>query len=138
MKYTLSKKERLSSGKRIEQLFSSGQTFNVYPIRVIYFLGHTESPGIQVLFSVPKKRFKKAVDRNRIKRLLREAYRLQKHGLLEKTNSYSLCLHIGLIYTGSLPDIPYEEIGTAMQQILDRLIKITADTPTVSPFECSL
>lgn len=137
MKYTLSKKERLSSRKRIEQLFSTGRTFNVYPVRVFYCFILSEAPGVQVLFSVPKKRFKKAVDRNRIKRLFREAYRLQKHSLQEKTESCSLCLNIGLIYTGSLPDMPIEEISTAMKHLLDRLIKITEDIPTGSPFECS-
>ncbi len=137
MKYTLSKKERLSSGKRIEQLFSTGRTFNVFPLRVFYYFAASEAPGIQVLFSVPKKKFKKAVDRNRIKRLFREAYRLQKHALLEHTESYSLCLNIALIYTGSLPDIPFEEISTAMKHTLDRLIKITEEMPTVSPFGCS-
>jgi ribonuclease P protein component len=137
MRSTLSKKERLSSNTRIQQLFSTGQAFHVFPLRIIYYFIESETKGVQVLFSVPKKRFKKAVDRNRLKRLCREAYRLQKQFLQEHTISHSICLSIAIIYTGNLPDMPFKEIVEAMKQSLDRLIHITEERATTPRSEYS-
>ncbi len=125
MKNTLSKHERLASRSRIEELFSNGQSFCIYPFRIIYYYSLCESPGVRILFSVPKKKFKKAVERNRIKRLCRESYRVQKQGLLEKNLYFSFCLNVGVIYTGNQADISLEDIKTAMEQVLNRLINIT-------------
>lgn len=94
MNYELRKSERLCSKKLIEVLFEGGhKSMSAYPIRAVFMLvdepqgskGSTSvSPAAQVLLSVSKRRFKHAVDRNRVKRQLREAYRLNKHLLLEK------------------------------------------------------
>ncbi len=75
----LSKKERLCSRKAIDALFSNtdSKSLSAYPIRAVF--KHTEEAGIRVLVSVSKKRFRHAVDRNRVKRQLREQYRLHKH-----------------------------------------------------------
>lgn len=77
--YGLSKKERLCSRKAIDALFAGtgSMSLSVYPIRAIF--KHTEEAGYRVLVSVSKKRFRHAVDRNRVKRQLREQYRLHKH-----------------------------------------------------------
>lgn len=74
----LSKKERLCSRKAIDALFSGAdsRSLSVYPIRAVF--RHTEDTGTRVLVSVSKKRFRHAVDRNRVKRQLREQYRLHK------------------------------------------------------------
>ena len=77
--YTFKKEERLCSKKLIEELFHNGSSFLLYPFRIVW-LKHALpvlSP-VQVLINVPKRRFKKAVDRNLIKRRIREAYRLNK------------------------------------------------------------
>lgn len=84
-RYKLGKQARLKSRKAIDQLFKDGKSFTVFPFRVIYqFTKLPVSPDafqLQAGFSVSKRHFKKAVDRNRIKRLMREAYRLQKNEL---------------------------------------------------------
>lgn len=79
MKFTFNKKEKLKSKKCIDQLFTSGQSVSVFPLRLVY-LPTTFDDGtiIKTGVSVSKRFFKTAVDRNRIKRLIREAYRLHK------------------------------------------------------------
>lgn len=126
MKNTFPKQERLASRIRIEELFSNGEGFCIYPFRILYYFSPEETPGVHILFSVPKKKFKKAIERNRIKRLCRESYRVQKHELLEKNLNCSFSLNIGIIYTGNQADISLEIIQTVIKQILNRLIHITA------------
>lgn len=85
-RYTFSKTERLCSKKLIERLFAGGnRSFPAFPLRVVYMpLQDDESEAdVSILISVPKKRFKHAVDRNRVKRQVREAYRLNKHILID-------------------------------------------------------
>ena len=76
---SFTKEERLCSKKLIEQLFREGSSFNLYPLRFIFIKQSPSAPAVpQVLISVSKRSFKKAVDRNRLKRQIREAYRLHK------------------------------------------------------------
>jgi len=80
MDYSFPKLEKLKSKKLIDQLFANGKTISSFPIKLIYL--KTELPNeivIQTGVAVPKKNFKSAVKRNRIKRLMRESYRLNKH-----------------------------------------------------------
>ena len=82
MRLTFGKQEKLKSKKLIEKLFTEGNSVKRFPIRLVYLqTEHTTNFPVQAGFSVPKRNFKKAVDRNRIKRLLREAYRHEKNGL---------------------------------------------------------
>lgn len=86
-RYTLNKSERLCSKKLIERLFGGGnKSFPTFPIRVVYMSLEPEEENVadvSILISVPKKRFKHAVKRNRAKRQIREAYRHHKHLLLQ-------------------------------------------------------
>lgn len=85
-RYTFSKEERLCSKKLIERLFAGGnRSFPAFPLRVVYMpLSADENPtDVSILISVPKKRFKHAVKRNQVKRQVREAYRLNKHILID-------------------------------------------------------
>lgn len=85
-RHTLNKAERLCSKKLIERLFAGGNSsFPAFPLRVVYmWLSPEESEAkVSIMTSVPKKRFKHAVKRNRVKRQIREAYRLNKHILLD-------------------------------------------------------
>lgn len=79
MRNTYPKSEKLKSQKKIELLFSEGKSVAVYPLRLVYVpIDNTEKADIQIGVSASKKYLKKATERNRIKRLLREAYRLNK------------------------------------------------------------
>lgn len=107
------KQEKLCGTKRIDKLFAQGDSFIAYPLRVIYLIQTLENDGeessISVLVTVSKKKFKRAVKRNRVKRLIREAYRLNKDSfqLLLKDNSKKM--DIAFIYLKTeLPD--YKEI----------------------------
>ena len=81
--YSFKKEERLCNVKLIEKLFTDGSSFLVYPFRIIWLseVANSVHP-VQVLISVPKKRFKRAVDRNLLKRRIRELYRIHKSEFL--------------------------------------------------------
>lgn len=81
--YTFTKEERLCNKRLIDELFRNGSSFLVYPFKVSWLIAaELQSHPAQVLFSVPKKRFKHAVDRNLLKRRMREVYRLNKEQYL--------------------------------------------------------
>jgi ribonuclease P protein component len=87
MNNTLGKKERLKSRKLIGRLFEEGTSIKNFPYRLVYLSTEITSVfSVKASFSVPKRNFKKAVDRNRIKRLIREAYRLEKKNVFKGSN----------------------------------------------------
>ena len=98
---TFSKEERIVSNLLIETLFEKGnsQSLNAYPLRAVFLkTEHREGCApVQLLISVPKKKFKHAVDRNRVKRQIREAYRKNK-SLLEGTTEEGKMLLIAIIW----------------------------------------
>ncbi|WP_373497387.1 ribonuclease P protein component [Aquiflexum sp.] len=116
MNKRLTKNERLHSQKLIKELFDKGSSFFLYPFKVLVLeTGSLESETYQVLFSVSKKKVKKAVQRNLIKRRIKEAYRLNKHLLTPLSDQKRI---IGLIYVSS-------EIAT-FQGIQNKLRRILA------------
>src|SRR5580692_12553690 len=124
--FTLSKAERLKSRKLIEQVFREGRNFMVFPYKVFYLaIGRSDAPApLQAGFGASSRHFKKAVDRNRIKRLGREAYRLQKEPLLRRLEEKGLCLAVFFIYTGKdLPDYATvtQKIGVALQKLFKEI-----------------
>jgi ribonuclease P protein component len=128
-RYTFSKTEKLKSRKDIELLFAAGKSFSNFPFRVVYLFAADEKgkQGVLAGFSVSAKQFKKATDRNRIKRQMREAYRLQKNTLTEVVIKAAKKLNLFFIYTGNeLPEykVIVEKTGTTIK----RLIKITNET----------
>ena len=101
--YSFQKEERLCSIKLIDKLFHDGSSFLLYPFRIIWLSENFDSEmPVQVLISVPKKKFKRAVDRNLIKRRIREIYRLQKsEHLYPFINEHSGSLLLGINYIGN-------------------------------------
>lgn len=116
MKFTLGKQERLKSKKLIEKLYREGSSVKVFPLRMVYLqTEHTSNFPAQVGVSVGKRNFKKAPDRNRLKRLMRETYRLQKdivYDTLEKPYVFMIS------YIGR-EEKPYEELYSKMNKLLN-------------------
>jgi ribonuclease P protein component len=98
-KFSFSKKERLCSKKLFDKLFSEGSSLLAYPLQVLYYV--TDHPGdhpAQAAFAASKKVYRKSVSRSLLKRRMREAYRLNKHILYERTEDKKLI--IVFIYIG--------------------------------------
>ena len=123
-KNTLGKKERLKSKKLIGKLFEEGKSIKKYPFRLIYLIQDKNSFKIknQASFSVPKRNFKKAVDRNRIKRLIKEAYRLEQRKILQ---DYNLPFVIMITYLGKK-----EPIFCDVKENIKELLTLFKETET--------
>lgn len=120
MKNTFPKRERLSSKKLIRELFDKGSSFHLYPLRIIWLPHPWEKEGAdQVMFSVPKRNFRKATDRNKIKRRLREAYRCNKH-LANIENKSRIPYLIVYIYTAK-ELLDFRKIENKLKASLRRL-----------------
>lgn len=121
-KNTLRKAEKLCSQKIISGLFQPGFFISKYPFRVNVL--RTTLPvnvPAQVLFVVSRKKFSKAVDRNRIKRVMRELYRLQKKLLFESLIQSKTQVAVAFIYTGNtLPD--YKTLEPLFRKVIQKLI----------------
>jgi ribonuclease P protein component len=111
------KAERLSRRSWIQRLFREGKSFTVYPLRVLWMSAPEPVTAHQVMFSVPAGTVGRAVDRNRIKRRLREAYRLSREALPGSPNFL-----IAYIYLGK-PGVPYRELAAKLTSTLARIGK---------------
>ena len=121
--YSFKKGERLSNKKTITQLFSSGKSFVVFPFRIIYLPNPaTENDcTTQILVSVSKKRLKSAVKRNRIKRLVRETYRIDKSLLNQPLHpNCKQTWIIAFIYIDTKIH-PFSFIQKKMQEVLQKI-----------------
>ncbi len=116
MNQSFSKTQKLKSRKTIARLFDEGKTVTKFPIKVFYLpqQDHLEN---QAAFAVPKRNFKLAISRNRIKRQLREAYRLKKETLESNTNTKFALL---FLYLGKT-NVPYAQIEKAVTVLLKKL-----------------
>ena len=108
--FTYQKTDKLKSRKQTQHLFSTGQAINVFPIRLIYTIEPIESTAVNLsLTSVlqagvgaPSRTFRKAVQRNRVKRLLREAYRLEKPNFISQAALDNKRVNLFFLYTDAL------------------------------------
>jgi ribonuclease P protein component len=119
IKLSLSKPERLRNVKQIDALFKHSTSLKAYPLIFSYLLfENLQQSQMQALFAAPKRNFKKAVDRNRVKRILRDRFRLLKPVFTEALNGRYI--HFALIYTAKdLPD--YRVIDKSLQKIISKL-----------------
>ncbi len=125
MRYLFPKTERLKSEKIISALFRNGRAFFAYPLRVVWLPLHIDAvqeptsaePVVKISVSVPKRAFKSAVARNKLRRQIREAYRQNKHLLYEKIGSNGPSIGLMLIYTPK-ESLPYKEIELGIRKMI--------------------
>ncbi len=119
MSFSFNKKERLKSKKQIEKLFKEGKSVSRFPLKLFYIPVEDAEVQFKVAVSVPKRNFKKAVDRNRIKRLMREAYRLNKQVIFNNIEGNFALL---ILYLGK--DLPrYRDVENSLIGVLHKLVK---------------
>jgi ribonuclease P protein component len=124
VKNTLGKKEKLKSRKQIDSLFANAQAFTAFPVKVIFTITDSaaDAAGVQIGVTASARNFKHAADRNRIKRLLREAYRLQKHELIATATAKSKQVSVFFLYLDKqMPT--YDLLYDKMRYCLKRLRK---------------
>lgn len=126
MDFSYSKKEKLKSKKLIERLFTEGKTVGKFPIKLFYLsVVLEEDIKIKTAVSASKRNFKTAPKRNRVKRLLREAYRLNKQLVTENINGQYAFI---LLYVGK--DQPqFHALEKKMRQLLNDFVKQVHTTP---------
>ncbi|MDO9152425.1 MAG: ribonuclease P protein component [Paludibacter sp.] len=121
-KFSFPKQEHLCGEIPINRLFTQGKAFIAYPLRVVYIIDENKDLiPVKILVNVPKKRFKRAVKRNRIKRLMREAYRLNKPALIDFIKQRNLNLQIAFNYVS---DEEFD-FNTIEKQLVKALKKIS-------------
>ena len=119
MRLRFGKNERLKSQKLLQAVFDNGAALTVYPLKLLYLtLPEADITHSQMGVMVGKKKFKRAVDRNRVKRMIREAYRLNKHFIFNNIEGKYAFL---ILYIGN--DLPtLETVEKAMVSLIDKLI----------------
>ncbi|WP_346856354.1 ribonuclease P protein component [uncultured Draconibacterium sp.] len=131
--FSLKKAERLSSKKIIDKLFAEGDSILQYPLKIVFLKTElpTEFP-VQAGFTASKRNFKRAVARNRIKRLLRESYRLHKHILYDQLHDRQLAIFI--LYIGK--EIPqYTAVENAIKKGFPKIVLQLADKKPKTPLQ---
>ena len=119
--FSLNASERLKSRKLMERVFKTGTRWHKFPFRVSFLIeNETGDSLIKFGCSAPIRHFKKAVDRNRVKRLMKEAFRLEKHLLVESLKDKNARLIVFVIFTA--PGLPkFETIKTSMNELVLKL-----------------
>ena len=123
---TLGKYERIKSRKLVQALFEGRQQFSLFPFRIAWMLLPASNPApepLQAAFSVGKRYFKRAHHRNRIRRQIKEAYRLQKSPIQQVLLENQIGLRVFISYTGNEPPT-YTFIEEKIQALMHRLEKI--------------
>lgn len=124
-KHTFKRAERLKSRKQIKQLFAGGHSYAVYPLRLVWLPMEGGAVDVPVKFAltVAKKRIRRASHRNRIRRRIREAWRLHKQDLYQKIVASPDSFAFMIIFTGKEEEATFANIERAMQTIIERFPK---------------
>ena len=121
MRHTFGKEEKLKKKNLITELFASGKSTSVFPLKMVFLENDHESPfKVQAGVSVSKRNFKSAVDRNRIKRLMRESYRKNKNLIYKDENTKKHILMF--IYQGK-NELSYEELEKRMNELIHKFLQ---------------
>lgn len=136
MTNTLCKSERLDKKKVIEKMFAGGsRSFSVFPLRVVYLPVEELDANVSILVSVSKRRFKRAVKRNRVKRQIREAYRVNKHELLSVLAERQCRLAVAFIYISDQlaeSSVIEDRMKTALARVAESIMKSDTETAVKS------
>ena len=124
--FAFPKSEKLCGKTRIAQLYAAGKRFVRFPLRVTYMVVEGDDVVPQVLIWVPKREFKHAVDRNHLRRQLREAYRLHALVLKQACADKGVGMQLSLVYMAS-EELDYAVIEKAMLKALTSLAQIVSD-----------
>ena len=124
--FTYQKKDKLKSRKQTQYLFSKGQSVNAFPIKLIYTVDKVplSEASLQAGVTAPSRIFRKAVQRNRVKRLLREGYRLEKPGFIAETPLQDKRINLFFLYIDSvlLPQhVIQEKIKIALGKLKEKI-----------------
>ena len=117
---TFHKHERLCSKKQIDELFESGSGISAYPVKLVHLLYASEKVRVRAMFVVPKKKFKRANERNTLRRRMKEAYRLEKGELYKAVGNTGL--NLAFIYYGSKAE-DYKVISKSLAKLLNNLTR---------------
>ena len=124
MPNTFHKAERLCGKNAIERLYAEGKVFLTYPVRVVFCFAPKGDVPARCLISAPKKRFKHATDRNRIKRQIREAYRTNKHEMYRLLEEKDYQLHLAITYIANTIEptgFVEKRIKIALEKLIEQL-----------------
>jgi len=121
MRYTFRNEEKLKKKILISELFASGKSASVFPLKMIYLQNDHDSPfKIQAGVSVSKRNFKRAVDRNRIKRLMQESYRKNKYLIYNNEDTKK---HIMMFIYQGKDEVSYELMEEKMIQLIEKFLE---------------
>lgn len=131
MDFSFPKSKHLCRKMVIDRLFASGDKLLVYPLRVVYSVSAADYSDaddavlepVRVLFVVPKRYYKHAVDRNRYKRLLRESYRLQQNALIDELKKNNLRIDMAVSVINNDFNLSYANIYPKMTKVINKIIE---------------